>query len=462
MRTSSGEHRPGPERPYDKVPKNPSNIDPLMNNPNPLINRRFFLRSAGVTLALPLLESLSHRVLGAGLAVGSQAGAAVGAARPRRMVCIGNALGFYPPAFFPKSAGRDYDLPHLLEPLVSHRRDFTLFSGLDHGVRGGHFAVHSFLSGVRTVDAKAMPEGNISLDQRAAETVGGATRFPSLTIGYDGGIHGGTMMCWTRSGARVPPIAGPRELFRKLFISDTETDRAAAADRFRLKGSILDTIRGDAKSLQRQLGKRDQEKLEEYFTSVRDVERQLGLGAQWSHVPKPKPGIEEPSNAGFISDLPVLYDLMLLALQTDSTRIATLETGSTGFGFQADYHGTSHHGQRPDTIDSLVKIERYQTEQLARFLGKLKALNDGAGTLLDHTMVLFGSGMGNAATHVNTNLPVLLAGGGFKHGEFKTYPPSGRGRTQLCNLYLSLLQRFGVETDRFGLSTGTLSGLEVA
>jgi len=433
-----------------------------MNKSSSLINRRFFLRSAGVTLALPLLESLRQRVPGTGLAVGAGAGPAVGAARPVRMVCIGNALGFYPPAFFPRNAGRDYDVPHLLEPLAPHRRDFTLFSGLDHGVRGGHFTVQSFLSGVRSVDAKSMPEGNISVDQRAAETVGGATRFPALTIGYDGGIHGGTMMCWTRSGARVPPIAGPRELFRKLFLDDSASDRAAAADRFRLGRSILDAVHGDAQALERRLGRRDQEKLAEYFSSVRDVERQLQLNEQWSRVPRPRPTIEEPANAGFLSDLPVLYDLMALALQTDSTRIATLETGSTGFGFQADYHGLSHHGQVREKIDPLVRIERYQTEQFARFLGKLKSVEDGAKTLLDNTMVLFGSGMGNAATHTNTNLPIILAGGGFRHGDFKVFPQSGRDRTQLCNLYLSMLQRFGVVTNRFGLSTGTLSGLDVA
>ena len=426
-----------------------------MNNTRPLINRRFFLRAAGVTLALPLLESLSHRVLGAGLAVGSQAGAAVGAARPKRLVCIGNSFGFHPPSFFPKNAGRDYDLPHLLEPMAPHRKDVTLFSGLDHGVKGGHFAIHAFLSGVRADNAKAMPEGNISLDQRAAETVGGATRFPSLSIGEEGGFHGGPMMCWTRSGMRVPPVAGPRELFRKLFISDSPSDRAATADRFRLKGSILDAVHGDAQSLERRLGKRDQEKLDEYFTSVRDVERQLELGKQWSKVPKPQPGMTEPVDTRVVSDLPVLYDLMALALQTDSTRIATLE-------LDGGYHSLSHHGQVPEKIASLVKLERNQMEQFARFLAKLKSLEDGDKKLLDNTMILFGSGMGNAAMHVNTNLPVILAGGGFKHGDYKTYPQSGRGRTQLCNLYLSLLQRFGVETDRFGLSTGTLSGLEVA
>lgn len=417
--------------------------DPLMNKTSPLVNRRFFLRSSGVALALPWLESLAT------------AGSAAGAARPVRMVCIGNSFGFHPPSFFPKNTGRDYDLPHLLEPLAPHRKDLTLFSGLDHGVKGGHFAIHAFLSGVRADNAKAMPEGNISLDQRAAETVGGATRFPSLSIGEEGGFHGGPMMCWTRSGMRVPPIAGPRELFRKLFISDSASNRTATADRFRLKGSILDAVHGDAKTLQPRLGKRDQEKLDEYFTSIRDVERQLELGKQWSNVPKPQPGMTEPPNTGVVSDLPVLYDLMALALQTDSTRIATLE-------LDGGYHGLSHHGQAPDRIDSLVKLERNQMEQFARFLGKLKSLEDGDQTLLDHTMVLFGSGMGNAATHVNTNLPIILAGGGFQHGDFKTYPQSGRGRTQLCNLYLSMLERFGVETDRFGLSTGTLAGLDVA
>ena len=433
-----------------------------MNNSAPhVITRRVFLRSTGVVLALPLLESLTERTLGASVAVRATTSSAPGAVRPLRMVCIGNALGFYPPAFFPKSSGKDYDLPPLLEPLAPYRNDLTVFSGLDHGAKGAHYAVHTFLSGVKSVDAKAMPEGNITLDQRAAETVGGVTRFPSLTIGAEGGIHGGTLMCWTRSGTRVPPVSGPKELFRKLFIVESESARAAATDRFRLKGSILDVVNSDAKSLGSRLDKRDQEKLDEYFTSVRDIERQLELRKQWANVPKPNPGLKEPENTGYISDLPVLYDLMALALQTDSTRIATLETGSTAFGFQADYHGLSHHGQVQEKIDAIMKIDLYQMTQFARFLGKIKSLQDGNRTLLDNTMILFGSGMGNANNHSLFNLPIILAGGGFKHGEYKAYPQSGLGRTPLCNLYLSMLQRFGVATNRFGISTGTLTGLDV-
>jgi hypothetical protein len=416
-------------------------------------NRRHFLRATGISMSLPFLESLTGRL----------SAKAAAASSPMRMVCIGNLLGFYPPAFFPTKTGADYDLPESIEALKPHQKDCTLYSGLDHGVKGGHFAMSSFLSGVRTSDAKGMPEGNITVDQRAAETMGGATRFPSLTLGSESGIHGGCLMSWTRSGTRVPPISTPRELFQKLFINQDAKSLAASMDRLDLKGSILDAVNGDAKSLQRQLGQRDKEKLDEYFTSVRDVEKQIELRRHWASVPKPNPKMQEPKNRDFVADLPVTYDLIALALQTDSTRIATLEIGgdfeASAFGLNGGYHGLSHHGQRPDAIKGLIKMERYQVEQFAKFLAKLKSIEDGAGTLLDHSMVLFGSGMGNANSHTNSNLPIILAGGGLKHGEHKAYPAKGPGRQMLCNLYLSMLQRFGAEADTLGTSTGTLTGL---
>ena len=428
-----------------------------------LLTRRFFLRAAGVSLALPLLESLGGRVFAQNSSVGALPGKAAGTQRPQRIVCIGNLLGFVPQSFFPTKTGADYELPVSIEPLKPLQKDFTLFSGLDHGVKGGHFAMSSFLSGVRTADAKAMPEGNITLDQRAAETLGGATRFPTLALGSESGIHGGCLMSWTRSGTRVPPISTPRELFRKLFVTDGAADLAASLDRLDLKGSILDAVQGDAKSLERQLGQRDKEKLDEYFTSVRDVEKQIELRRKWAHVPKPDPKMGEPQNKDFVSDLPVMYDLIALALQTDSTRIATLEIGgdfeAAAFDLKSSYHALSHHGMRDEAIQGLVKMERYQVEQFARFLAKLKSIEDGAGTLLDHSMVLFGSGMGNANAHTNSNLPIVFAGGGFKHGEHKEYPAKGLGRQPLCNLYLSMLQRFGAEVKSFGTSTSTLTGL---
>jgi len=192
------------------------------------------------------------------------------------------------------------------------------------------------------------------------------------------------------------------------------------------------------------------------------------LDRRWQQIPKPKVEIKEPENQGLTRDLPAIYDLIALALQTDSTRVATLEIGgsfaASDLGIRAGYHSLSHHGQVQSSIDLLVQIETYQMQQFAHFLEKLRSIREPAsdGTLLDHTMVLLGSGMGNANSHTNTDLPIILAGGGFRHGEHKQYPQEPRRRVPLCNLYVSMLQRFGVEIDRFSAGTGTLSGLELA
>ena len=420
-------------------------------------DRRTFLKAAGVCLALPLLESLP-RVKAAGKT----------AVAPRRMVCIGNEFGMYPGALWPEKFGTDYELTPLLKPLEQHRQDFTLFSHLDHGVKGGHFAVHTFLTGVKSSEAKGLPEGGISLDQRAAEFVGPQTRFPSLTIGSEDGLHGGCMMSWTRTGTRIPPIPGPRELFRALFVEEDALAKRQATDRILLQGSILDAVQADAKSLKRRLNKTDTDKLEEYFASVRDVEHRLDLDKHWQNVPKPKTEFPEPNNQGLAQDLPAIYDLIALAIQTDSTRVATLEIGgsfaASDLGIKKGYHSLSHHGHLKENLDPLVEIETYQMRQFARFLEKLKSLQDPESdkSLLDQTMVLLGSGMGNANSHTNTDLPILLAGGGFKHGEHKDYPKDNNRRVPLCNLYVSMLEQFGVETDRFSTATGTLTGLERA
>lgn len=420
-------------------------------------NRRSFLKAAGVCIALPALESLPRVV-----------SAAETKSPPRRMVCIGNEFGMYPGAFWPEKLGADYESTPLLKPLEPHRLELTLFSHLDHGLKGGHFAVHTFLTGVKSVEAKGLPEGGMSLDQRAAEFVGSQTRFPSLAIGSEDGLHGGCQMSWTRSGTRIPPIPGPRELFRQLFVEEDRAAKLKAADRIALQGSILDAVQGDAKSLGRRLSPTDSRKLDEYLASVRDVESKLELDRQWQKIPKPKVALTEPENQGLTRDLPAIYDLIALALQTDSSRVATLEIGgsfaASDLGIRKGYHALSHHGQLQENIDLLVQIETYQMEQFAQFLAKLRSIRepDSDGTLLDQTMVLLGSGMGNANSHTNTDLPILLAGGGFRHGEHKAYPQEARKRVPLCNLFVSLLQRFGVETDRFSMGTGTLSGLELA
>lgn len=420
-------------------------------------NRRSFLKAAGVCLALPTLESIKQT-----------ARADSKSAVPTRMVCIGNEFGMYPGSFWPKQTGTDYELTPLLKPLAPHKSDFTLFSHLDHGLKGGHFAIHAYLTGVKAAEARGLPGGGMSVDQRAAEFVGSRTRFPSLTIGSDYGLHGGCQMSWTRTGTRIPPIPGPRELFRQLFVDDGEAAKRQVAERIELQSSILDAVLGDANSLKRKLNKNDGQKLDEYFASVRDVETKLALDQQWLSIPKPKAPIDEPKNQGLTLDLPAIYDLIALALQTDSTRVATLEIAggfvASALGIKKGYHGLSHHGKVKDSIELLVQIEQYQMEQFARFLEKLKSIHEANsdGTLLDSTMVLFGSGMGDANSHTNNDLPIILAGGRFRHGEHKVYPKASNQRVPLCNLFVSMLQRFGVETDQFSQGTGTLTGLELA
>lgn len=419
--------------------------------------RRSFLKAAGISIAIPTLES--QRSVSASETVAKEP------AIPTRMVCIGNEFGMYPGAFWPESDSDDRALSPLLEPLRKHRDDFTLMSNLDHGLKGGHFAVHTFLTGVKNTEARSLPDGGISLDQRAAEHVGSQTRFPSLTIGSESGLHGGCRISWTRTGTRVPPIEGPRELFGRLFIAGSELEKQQAFDRISLQGSILDAVVDDAHRMAKRLNKPDQTKLDEYLSSVREVELKLELDRRWQKIAKPEPTVAEPTDLGLTRDLPKIYDLIALALQTDSTRVATLEVGgsfaASDLGIKKGYHALSHHGQVQANIDLLVQIERYQVEQFAGFLTRLKSISvpNSDGTLLDHTMAMFGSGMGNANSHTNENLPIVLAGGGFDHGRNLTFPSEKNQRVPLSNLFVTMLQRFGVETDSFATSTGTIAGL---
>lgn len=431
-----------------------------------MLHRRTFLKSAGVSIALPFLPSLmpSRRAL---------AGPADSSLPTSRMVCIGNMLGFYPEAFWPQNVvasddsgltiHNDFELSRTTASLSAIRDRFTIIQGLDHGTKGGHFSIHTFLSGVRQIDAKSMPLGNVTIDQYAAEAISGQTRFPSLTIGSESGIHGGCQLSWTRTGTRVPPIPGPEQLFKLLFVEPAEADRAVAADRFQLQGSILDLVQDQARHYERRLNNQDRNKLDEYLTSVRDVEKRLTMRRNWIDIPKPAAPFPAPKNRNMVEDLPLLYDLILIALQTNSTRIATLEIGGdfnpADLGVKGGYHALSHHGQLQERIEALITLETYQIEQFVRFIEKLSAQEDEQGRLIDQTMVLFGSGMGNANSHTNTNLPVVLAGGAFNHGRLLSFNAKNPHRPPLCNLFVTMLQKFGIETDAFATSTGTLRGL---
>lgn len=417
--------------------------------------RRFILRSIGTSLALPGLPSLMASSVGGNSAVQVVKGAGAGA---RRFVAVGNLLGYQTKQLFPTTTGRDYEKTTLLEPLWDNRSQMTLFRGLDHGVRGGHFAVHSFLSGVLHSEAQNRPDGNVTIDQYLADKIGFQTRFPSLTVGSEGGIHGGCQIAWTKSGVRVPPVTNPAALFEKLFVGDSAERQARRVQENQVQSSILDSVLDEANRLSKRVNKEDKDKLDEYLSSVRDVEKRLELRERWTTQPKPKAPFDKPANHNAVEDLPILYELIALALQTDSTRIATLEIGGDfmpqHLGIKKDWHGLSHHGNDPEAIESLITLEKYQIEHFGKFVTRLSKMNDGERTMLDSTSVLFGSGMGDGNTHKNSDLPVILAGGGYQHGEFRKVPAEGINKVRLCNLFVDIAQKMGVEIDSFGNSTG--------
>jgi hypothetical protein len=385
-----------------------------------------------------------------------------GAGKPvKRMICLSNNYGVYPKAFFPQpdQVGRDYDMPATLKPLERHRQDFTVFSNLDHGLTGGHACVPTFLNGIRPDMAAGFPEGNLSMDQKAAEFVGPATRFASLTLK----VRENNQMSFTRTGVQVPALDA-RAMYRKLFLEETIGSKEEARRRLKRHGSILDVVLEQAKGVNRKLGRQDQEKFAEYLESVRSLEKKIEQRQPWLDRPKPATELGEPGpRKETAEEMKDMMELMALAIETDSTRVMTLASGfqNGDFGLQGGYHGFSHHGELPEKTRALKLIEENQMAQMAYLIDLLKSRNDplNGGTLFDHTMILFGCGMATG-THSCRNMPLVLAGGGFKLGEHRVLPAEQPHRVKACNLLLSMLQNFGLEVDRFGTSTGTLAGLQ--
>ncbi len=421
-----------------------------MNTP---VTRRHFLRSAGIILALPTLESLQPRAFAAGKTP-----------PPRRMACICAPLGMHAPDFFPEEKGRDYKPSMYLETLGDLRGDCTVISGLAHpGVGSTHDSQDSFLTAALHPENRAGFRNSVSLDQFAAEKIGDQTRLPSLALAAEG-----SSLSWTRSGAMVPADTFPASVFARLFLQGRPDEVQKQTRRLEDGLSILDTVRDQSKRLDGTLGTRDREKMDEYFTSIRELERRMAVAREWSTKPKPHvdvPPIQNNANpADLIGKTRLMLDLIHLAIQTDSTRLITLLLLGTSqvppiAGVSQGHHDLSHHGQDPGKIAQLRKVELELMKAHGEFLTKLKQTSEQDGSLLDHSMILFGSNLGNASNHSTKNLPFLLAGGGFKHGQHLAQ--NADESPPVSNLYVSMLQRLGIETDKFGTSTGTLTGLEV-
>ena len=432
----------------------------VVNRGNMSMTRRGFLRGLGVGLALPALNCMAT-VFGS-----SPKGVSI----PHRMLLISNNLGVLPKPFFPKDGGVDYTLSPYLEELRAFRGDFTVISGLSHpSVVGGHSTENCFLTGARGPTRSGF-RNTISLDQFAVESLGQQTRFPTLNLGVNID-KANRSLSWTRDGTLLPPEDSPARLFRKMFVQGSQREIEQRLHQLQERHSILDAVNEDMRRFSRNLGRDDRDRLDQYFTSVRELEERLYAAGEWEKRPKPTTDRESPqdirNDAKLFEKTQLMLSMAQLALETDSTRIVTLMIDAYATpAFEIDenlrsidgYHNLSHHGQVKEKIAQLEKVDRRQMRLLHELFTNLSNRKEGDACLLDRTMVLYGSNMGDANTHDNTNLPALLAGGGFKHGQHLVFDHDSN--TPLANLFVSMLQRMGIETDRFASSTGPLSGLE--
>lgn len=414
--------------------------------------RRTFLRASAVAIGLPLLDAM--------LPVGLGAERKAEALRAKRLLLIGRPLGLHAPFLFPEKAGKDYEATRYLKPLQDHRDRFTVFSGVSHrGYNAGHGSEPGLFTGVGPEGMRPGDLRNtISLDQEVAGRLAADTRFASLQFG-------GGDLSWNRKGVKLPSESQATRAFKALFVDGTPAEVAREVERIRAGQSILDGVRAQANDLARTLGPADRQRVDLLLTSVREAEQRLQRDEAWVKKPKPKvatkPFTEDHTADGKMLDRErQWFDLAHLALQTDSSRVVTLYLWSHTErldlpGLSVSHHDASHHGQDESKIRQLALVEEAEMKLFADFLGKLKATEEGGSSLLDQTAVVHASNLGNASAHSNDNLPVLLAGGGFKHAGHVAF--DRKDNKPLSNLFVRILQQMGVELDRFGSSTSVMS-----
>lgn len=414
------------------------------------LHRRTVLRGAGVAMGLPWLSAMSRAC-----ALTTQA--------PRRFVAMTLGLGLHSENLVPATEGRDYQPSPYLTDLQDLRGRMTVISGSSHpGVTGGHRAEASILT-ASPMGSSGRSRNTISIDQYLAKHLGGATRFPSLVLSA-GGTNSPS---YTENGSMIPAESSPERMFAKLFVDDSPEEQARQAERIRQGRSIMDLVADDARSLERELGAGDRDRLDAYFTSVRDLEKRMSESERWARLPKPT--IEEPmprdvsDPSDLIARQRAMHDVIRLALKTDSTRFISFHTGGSGGvvpveGVHEGYHSLSHHGKDHEKLAQLALVETAMVNQWADFLRDLAQTQDGDTCLLDNTTVLLTSNLGNASNHSNRNMPVLIAGGPFRHAGHLAFDQGNN--YPLPNLFVSVLQQgIGMEVDRFASSTGTMQGL---
>jgi hypothetical protein len=423
---------------------------PLIHLRTP-IARRHFLRAGAVCLALPALEAMLPRNA-----------CAAALTPPKRLLLIGRNLGLHAPFFFPETPGLGYEGTRYLRHLEEHRGKFTLFSGLSHLRYAHHTSEPGLFTGVDwdcIKEPARWMRNSISLDQFAAGQICGETRFRSLVISQGAARD----FSWNEKGVPVSPERSPVALFRQHFTNGSPDEVASEMHQLKTGRSILDKVNAQAKALRRTLGPEDRERMELMFSSVREAEEGILRTEAW--LKKPRPQVDYPTpkadpNPNLINDRETLwYDLVRLALQTDSTRVILLTLGGAGRpsieGLTLDHHDASHHGKDESKIEQLALVEETELRLFSRFLGTMQQVREGDATLFDHTTILNASNLGNASAHSCENLPILLAGGGYKHQGHVAYDM--KNNTPLSNLYLRTLHQLGIECKSFGSSNGLIS-----
>ena len=437
---------------------------PYVSTHRPLSRRRF-LQGAGIALSLPFLDSMLPTFARAQSARSSLDPKT----KPRRMLGICNNLGLLSDQFFPTGTGRDYTLSPYLEHLRAQREDFSVFSGVSHpNVDGGHPADICFLTAAPHPGSSSF-RNTISIDQYIAERLGILTRFPSLTLGVNTRTRS---LSWSGTGVAIPPEDKAADIFKQLFFQGSPAQIEAQIRKLDTGRSILDTVSGQARDLGRSVTARDRDRLDQYFTSVRDLESRLQASKGWERSPKPvvtaPPPVDPASPAAYMEKVKVMYDLARISFETDSTRAITLMLDSVSTPvleipdtkITDGYHNLSHHGKSEAKRSQLKTIDELHMKLLAGLINDFKAIREGEDSLLDRTMILYGSNFGDANQHVCTNMPTILAGGGFRHGQHLAFDK--QRNYPLPNLFVSMLQRMGIEEANFASSTGTMRGLEMA
>ncbi len=442
-----------------------------------VISRRTALKGLGATLTLPWLEAMGP------LTSWADGNTPASKAAPNRLAFLYVPNGKNMVDWTPKSEGELTDLPAILQPLAEHKRDFSILTGLTadkaraNGDGGGDHAraLSAFLTGAqpRKTDGTDIRAG-ISVDQVAASRIGDQTRLGSLEIGTEAGSMAGncdsgyscvysSTMAWRSATQPLPKEVKPKLVFDRLFNAGSQKDRAR---RDAQRKSVLDLVREDFRELNGKLGTHDQRKLDEYFTAVREIELRIERAGKFPEPKAPEGfAVAEQIPASYEEHIRLMADLMVLAFQTDTTRVCTFVLANEGsnkaypfINISEGHHELSHHGNDAAKKAKIKEINRFHTTQLAYVLGKLKSVKEGDGTLLDHCMLAYGSGNSDGNAHNHDDLPLLLAGRGcgtIKPGRHIVYPKE----TPLNNLWVGMLNRMEIKLQQLGDSTGELSGL---